>query len=369
MNTYFNPRKGFQSFNTDLQIRACKIAFLGNSVTAQKEGYAHQLAIQINDYFQPTHEFIFAGIGGIGSLASCFLIEDFVLRHQPDFCFVECTVADIGYATPHQYLKPALEGIIQKLSSLSTKICFLHLFNTHTVHLRSDEIIWEYEEVLNYYKIPSINVREKINSGILDKDFQVTDILYDGVHTTKIGALIYSDFIMKALISILNGGTDDSIKPNNRPDSNFRYTQIVLPKSLINDNSEHLVKARFRGLIKYIQIDNAYTFETSLNDGIIIGFFIIADETSGVIHIRFGDISFHVQTYDQWCNKERIQAVILEKPVATFQKLRISLTTLDSASRGANGTSNNFKRMGSSWKLIGLMVAFSNDPKQKVRLW
>ena len=100
MNTYFQPRVGFQSFNTDLQTRACKIAFLGNSVTAQKEGYAYQLASQINDYFHPTHEFIFAGIGGIGSLASCFLIEDFVLRHQPDFCFVECTLLILAMQLP-----------------------------------------------------------------------------------------------------------------------------------------------------------------------------------------------------------------------------------------------------------------------------
>lgn len=369
MNTYFQPREGFQSFNTDLQIRACKIAFLGNSVTAQKEGYAHQLASQINDYFTPTHEFVYAGIGGIGSLASCFLIEDFVLRHQPDFCFIECTVADIGYATPPQYLKPALEGIIQKLISSSTKICFLHLYNTHTLPERSDEIILKYEEVLDYYKIPSINVREKINLGILDNDFQVTDILYDGVHTTNQGVLIYSDLIMKALISILNFGTDDFSQPNTRLDGSFRYTQIVLPESLLQDTSVLLVKARFRGLIKYVQMGNAYTFETSLDDGMIIGFFIIADDTSGVIHVCFGDNSYHVQTYDQWCNKERIQAVILEKPVSKFQKLRISLTTLDSALIGANGTSNNYKKIGSSIKFIGLMVAYANEPKLKVRLW
>ena len=369
MNAYFKAREGLDALKSDLHERPCKIAFLGNSITAQKEGYAHQLASQINDYFSPTHKFIFAGIGGIGSLASCFLIEDFVLRHQPDFCFVEFTVADIGYATPTQYLKPALEGIIQKLISSSTKICFLHLYNTHTLPERSDEIIFKYEEVLDYYRISSINVREKINSGILDKAFHVKDILYDGVHTTNQGALIYSNFIMKALISKLNVGTDDSSQPNTRLDSSFRYTQIVLPESLLNDTSEHLIKARFRGLIKYIQMDNAYTFETSLEDGMILGFFIIADDTSGVVHICFGDNSYHVQTYDQWCNKERIQSVILEKPVPKFQKLRISLTTLDSALKGANGTSNNYIKIGSSFKFMGLMVAYANEPKLKARLW
>jgi hypothetical protein len=369
MNTYFQPREGFHSFNTDLQTRACKIAFLGNSVTAQKEGFAYQLASQINDYFPPTHEFIFAGIGGIGSLASCFLIDDFVLRHQPDFCFVECTVSDIGYATPPQYLKPAIEGIIEKLISSSTKICFLHLYNTHTLTERSDEIILKYEEVLDYYKIPSINVRKKINSDILDEALYVTDILDDGVHTTNQGALLYADAILKAFIYMLNVKIDVSSRPNKSPNSGFRYTQIVLPESLLNDNSEHLVKARFKGLIKYVQMDNAYTLETSLEDGMILGFFIIADDTSGVVLVCFKDNSYHVQTYDQWCKKERIQAVILEKPVLKFQKLRISLTTLDSALMGANGTSNNYKKIGNSFKFMGLMVVYANEPKLNVRLW
>jgi hypothetical protein len=168
---------------------------------------------------------------------------------------------------------------------------------------------------------------------------------------------------------MINVKMDVSIRPNEGPTFGFRFTQIVLPESLLQDTSEHLVKSRFRGLIKYIQMGNAYTLETSLDDGMIIGFFIIADDTSGVIHICFGHNSFHVQTYDQWCNKERIQAVILEKPVPQFEKFRISLTTLDSAKRGANGTPNNYKKMGSTFKFMGLMVAYSNEPKLKVRLW
>jgi hypothetical protein len=168
---------------------------------------------------------------------------------------------------------------------------------------------------------------------------------------------------------MLNVKMDVSIRPNEGPTFGFRFTQIVLPESLLNDTSEHLEKARFRGLIKYIQMDNAYIFETSLEDGMILGFFIIADDASGVVKVCFGENSYHVQTYDQRCNKERIQSVILEKPVPKFQKLRISLTTLDSALRGANGTSNNYKKIGSSLKFMGFMVAYANETKLKARLW
>lgn len=369
MNAYFQARNGFQISESDLNSRPCKIAFLGNSITAQKDGFAYQLAGKINAHFDPKHEFIYAGLGGIGSLASCFLMEDFVLRYKPDLCFVECTVADIGYATPNHYLRPAIEGIVQKLNSSSTKLCFIHLYSAHTPAERADEIISAYEEVMDTYRIPSIRVRELIKSELLRNSYKSTDIIYDGVHTTNQGALVYADAVMNAFLSILNVEKAD-IRPSNTSfTSIFRYTQIILPESLFLDHSIHLKKSRFRGLIKNFHMDSEYTFETSLEDGIIVGFFIIADECSGVLHITYGGHSLDVQTYDQWCDKERIQAVILEKPVQESQKLSISLSTLETAPRSANGTSNQFKKIGSSFRLMGLMVAYTHQPKKQLRLW
>ena len=101
-----------------------KLNFLGNSVTVQKEGYAYKLASLIYDYFPPTQKFIFAGMGGKGSQASCYLMENFVLRHQTYFCFVECTVADIGYATPPKYLKTSFRRHYSKTNFIVHKIMF-----------------------------------------------------------------------------------------------------------------------------------------------------------------------------------------------------------------------------------------------------
>lgn len=369
MNDYFKPREGLHTLNVDLHTRSCKIAFLGNSITAQKEGYAYQLASQINDYFLPNHEFIYAGIGGIGSLASCFLMDDFVVRYKPDICFVECTVADIGYATPHHHIKPAIESIIQKLIASSTQVCFLHLFNTHTSAERANEIIEDYEEILGHYKIPSINVREKIYAEIRNRVYQQADILYDGVHTTKQGATIYAESIMDAFIPILSIKTDLRNLPDLNFSSKFRYTQIVLPEALLSETSLNLVKSRFRSLIKYVQIDNEYVFKALFADGVIVGFFIIADDSSGVLHVSYEENSLDIQTYDQWCNKERIQAVILDEPVAEFQELNISMSRFDSAERGANGSTNNYRHIGSSWKLVGLMAAYAQEPSVKIKLW
>lgn len=372
MNTYFHSRGGLRSLNSDLATRPCKIAFLGNSVTAQKEGYAHLAADQLNTLFKPDHEFIYAGLGGIGSLASCFLMDDFVLRHNPDLCFVECTVADIGHATPNHYLEQAIKGIIHKLIASDTHICFLHLFNTHTSSERIVEVIEIYEEIIDHYDISSINIASKINSLINSNQLSSEDILYDGVHTTEQGAEIYSESICSAFTSILE---DESLKSStinrvkNAFDYSFTHTQIVLPESLINETSSNLKKSRFRGVIKYVQMDREYTLHTKMETGIIVGFLIIADESSGVLKITSEGTSVFVQTYDQWCHKERIQAVILDQPVQKSKKLSISLSALDQADRGANGTASNYKHQGSSFKLIGLMTAFESEPREERRLW
>lgn len=81
-----------------------------------------------------------------------------------------------------------------------------------------------YEEVLDAYKIPSINVREKIKLGILTNAYKSTDILYDGVHTTNQGAIIYVDAINNALILMLNVKIDEVSKMTFSFDSAFRYT-------------------------------------------------------------------------------------------------------------------------------------------------
>ena len=55
--------------------------------------------------------------GGVGSMAGLFLMDDLVLRHDPDLCLVEFLTADmIGY-TPDALITDAVHGIAEKLLS------------------------------------------------------------------------------------------------------------------------------------------------------------------------------------------------------------------------------------------------------------
>ena len=55
---YFNIRSGLASFDRKLRNKPCKIAFLGNSVTAQREGFRKYLSERIDQSFNKKNNFI-----------------------------------------------------------------------------------------------------------------------------------------------------------------------------------------------------------------------------------------------------------------------------------------------------------------------
>ncbi len=369
---YFYSRAGLGLFHNELNQRICKIAFFGNSVTAQKGGYKKYLSEKINQETKKKHQYINAGIGGVGSLASVFLTDDFVLRYQPDLCFVECTVADIGSATPEQYISSSVEGIVKKLLKKNIKVCFLHLYNSHTNEYQKKSIICIYEKIITAYQLPSINISKALSAMIENGQEIEADILYDGIHTTERGAEISAKLIYDAFNYICRQDFYKSVlyaevrKINDLP---FEYTQIVLPSSSMIESPKGFMEKRFRSIIKYVEIKEDAILRFIHDTGNIVGVLIIADEDSGVVSIETNSNTVLVQTFDQWCVKERIQAIILDQPVLACTRTNISLSGSDQAERGANGTANAFIKRGVSLKIIGLMLVFKNELENKIGLW
>jgi hypothetical protein len=369
---YFKIRSGFPTLHEELGKRPFKIAFLGNSVSAQKDGYRKFLCDLIDQKYSQKHQYINAGIGGVGSLVSAFLIDDFVLRYEPDICFIECTVADIGKATPQQYIAPAVEGIIQKLLAARCKICFLHLYNSHTDEERKDAVISIYEKLAEHYKLPSINISKALGSSVYAGEQLSNDLVYDGIHTTDFGAKITSDHIFSAFEAMVKKETDSDNFSHDVPKINpfpFRYTQIIRPTSSMLDSSKDYKEKRFRAIIKYIEVDENNAVRFTPQEGELLGVLIIADSESGVLEIEINSEKTFVQTHDLWCDKERIQAVILDEPVTSGNEFKISLSTHSKADRGANGTANAMMKKGISLKVIGLMIATKSESKTITKLW
>jgi hypothetical protein len=369
---YFLSRGALPQLHQKLSEQSCKIAFLGNSVTAQKEGYRKFIIDLFDQTYNQKHQYINAGIGGVGSLASAFLTDDFVLRYQPDICFVECTVADIGEATPQQYIAASVEGIVQKIMAKNCHVCFLHLYNSHTDELRKENIISLYEAIANYYKLPSINISKAFSALVNSGKQKETDFVYDGIHTTEFGAKMTADVIFSAFEKISKEDFREDVFTmpfKSLTEHPFRHTQIIIPAAAMLLPSKNYKEKRFRGIIKYIEIDEQNEVRFEALDGIVLGVLIIADVECGVVLIESDSTAAYVQTYDQWCDKERIQAIIFDKPVSKGDACKISLSHLDKAARGANGTVNSMKKKGISLKIVGLMVVTKNESATKRNLW
>jgi hypothetical protein len=365
---YFKSRFGLQNIYQELSQRSCKIAYLGNSITAQKEGYKKYLSNHIDQSFNQKHFYINAGIGGIGSLATAFLVDDFVLRYRPDICFVECTVADMGDATPEEWIPSAVEGIVQKLITNNVKVCFLHLYRVMSDEVKQERILTLYEKIINHYQLPSINIGSVISLLINSNKYKNEDIVYDGIHSTPTGAQLNAKYIFSAFKEILKFEAQEKIAlPYIQYP--FKHTSIVIPNSFMVIGNKSYIEKKFRGIINYIQLHEGSKLQYSTQDGIILGLFIVADEESGVIIIENQGKVTTVQTYDKWCDKERIQAVIFGDPVMASTQIRISISASEVAEQGANGTENKIKKRGITLKIIGLMVVLDNEPENKTRLW
>jgi len=367
---WLNVRSGLGEISDALNAGSAKIAFLGNSVSAQKEGYSLYFQQNINNHFGHKFQFVNASLGGIGSLACSFLVDDFVSRHKPDLCFVECATADIGGATPLQYIGPAVDGIIGQLLSNNIKVCLVHLYRHKDDFLLEEKVIGLYEQVAKHYKVPSLNIHKAIAGLILDEGFVAEKIVYDGLHTTPDGAVLTAGLLFKAFVKFIQtnkSGQTADIAPVYV--NCFRYTNILpaTPEMLSFPGAG--LQGRYRGLILYLQIGHGNEITFIPENCELAGIMVIVDGGSGVVKVSSHGAISNIQLFDEWCGKERIQAIILDSPHKQGLPFKISLADNSSGERGANAAPNIHVKKAESLKVIGFLLRYSGATYLKKRLW
>lgn len=356
-----------QSIRQVLSSRPCKIAYLGNSVTAQKNGYRERLHELICKSTQQTHVAINAGIGGVGSLASAFLLSDFVLRQKPDLCFIECAIADSEHATPRELIQPSIDSILWQLSQANIPACMLYLYKD-----KQPEIYWQvlqedYGPVVDHYNTFIIEIYPQIQEMIDNNQYQSSELLTDGIHTTELGASLSAELILKEL---LNLKSITNVNPTSPWSSNsFLFPQILKPEDIGTDIDNSIVPGKFKLIIPYLEISYGSTFSIAIENGEILGVLLVADDHSGVIDIKSETLHHTAQVHDEWCSKARLQVVILPKPIKANEKFSIKISKNNIAKYSANLQANSWSHLGVNLKLIGLMVNRSEVLLKTNYLW
>lgn len=362
------------------------ICFVGNSVSSQKYSYQKILSQHMGDFNDTPdkNKIINCSLGGIGSLGISFFIDRFIKNTTIDLCFIETFVADLGWATPKQYIAPALNGIIQNKALAHAKIVPLYLYRSDNLEAQYTELLAIYNEVFVSFGLAPINVYEYISNLVADQKINSTEVVYDQIHTTAKGAEIYADFIYQALKALQKSNEikktketkpfqNQKLKTLTLP-PNSNHSDALIPKSLgqLSDyvSKGHYQEGRFRLILPFLQIERDATIEFAIGDFNCIGIMVIADAYTGAIAITHSvaegvplDIQaekkewhYSVQIYDAWCGSSRLQVIIFPEPAVAHSRLTIMTLDDGKASYTANLLTNQTMQVAKNIKIVHLMA-------------
>jgi hypothetical protein len=287
------------------------IAYLGNSVTAQKDGYRPYLHAGLVKRFRQDHKAVNAGFGGVGSIGSVCTMDDLVIRHSPALCFIECMTGDMGIGL-HADTGPALEGMLKKLAMIGCAACFLNLPRRGADFSCDNSAVALYARVATHYGTASIDLGPKLR-------FEGPDFFRDVVHTTATGSRRTADLILGALDSIF---LTPSSPPPSGPLFARDYREVtVLPMSIaaLRDPAA-CTTGRFRLTYPFVDLgpDNEIFFHSTTNE--LLGLLVVIGPHSGPTIIGGEE---H-QLRDRWTHYDRLHAYVLDNPLPADRPLTIA---------------------------------------------
>jgi hypothetical protein len=135
-----------------------------------------------------------------------------------------------------------------------------------------------------------------------------------------------------------------------------RHAEIVPALPAMCDDADAALERRFKLAMPCVSLATGNRCSWGTVTGEIVGLLVVVGPESGVIEIVVDGVSTRVQLWDRWCDRERLQVVILDRPCPSGVPVHVAMTAADSASRGACGNSDPASHSGSSLTLAGFLV-------------
>jgi hypothetical protein len=310
LDAWVHPRDGLAVFDRLSQGPAA-IAYLGLSVTAQRDGFRPRLHAAIERMTGRAHRAINAGVGGVGSVSMAFLMDQLVIAHRPALCFIECTTGDIDGRTPVNDAPRAIEGILRKLAAIDCAACLLHLHQRQQSRRVPHPILAGYERVADHYGVPSIDVGHRLEEDIAEGRADAAALFRDVVHTTPAGADVVAGLIVDALalIRTKTAGADGRLAERTRcTDGVFDRGCVIDVRP--EDCDSPPPTGRFRLTCPFVDIDPSNAVRFDRRDVALAGFSFVAGPTTGVVRVSTASGDADYQTWDRWCVYDRLSTVV-----------------------------------------------------------
>jgi hypothetical protein len=303
--------RGLHDVARRLAAGPAAIAYLGNSVTAQRDGYRPHLHAGLAMRFGQAHRAVNAGFGGVGSIASVCMMDLMVGRHRPALCFIECMTGDMGVGL-HPDTGAALEGVLRKLADIDCAACFLNLPRQDADFSKDDPVVSLYGRVAAHHRTPAIDLGPVLHDA-------GPSFFRDVVHTTAAGGRRTAGLILEQLDGLFaTPGMPGPTMPLFGRDYGGA-AMVPVGVAHLRDRTA-FTAGEFRLAYRHIDIgpDNEIRFHSGTAE--LLGMLIVAGPHSGPTLIGGEE---H-QLRDPWCHYERLHAVVFDRPFPAGGEVAIS---------------------------------------------
>jgi hypothetical protein len=320
-----DARSGFGEIGERLRREPCSIAYLGASVTVQREGYRPRLHELLEDRFAQQHRAVFAGLGAVGAVGAVFVVDKLVLSREPDLCLIEYATGDYGSDRTIEEVEAALEGIVIKLRRAGIQPCFLHLYRADWTE-RANQILAATERVAERHCVPSVDLatvlRDLVSAGTLDD----TALFRDGIHTTPEGSQLVAELAALGVVSIAESGQTEAGQQTIPAPSGEDFSGAEFVPARAEDAGGAGRMGLFRFQQPYLEITQDAVIRRRF-DGELVGLMVLHGPESGELRLTDdADGSQHAMIWDNTCFYERLGAKLLKRRVAAGADMTIELT-------------------------------------------
>ena len=370
MDNHAQIRSNLAELKQKLNSHVCKVAYMGSSVTVQKEGYRIFLQQFLREYFHQEHLEICAAIGGVGAITGVFTMDEDVVNYAPELCFVEYMVSDrIEDNTPQSEIGKVIEGIVRKLNKIDCQIVFLYRYlDRKLINHRYQYALDEYEKIAKHYNITSIDFGGYIQECIEQQKYTHESLFKDHTHTTETGSKVAAKYIASVLKNVFESNSNlpsksksiQPVYPENYSDTaiayinpNFlanrsNYTQGLCADKVKNHQSKSKDYQYFE-----IASDNSFQFQIK---GELIGLMVIIGKDSGIIELSAANQSEKIMLWDKWCHYDRFTTIILSQKYPQPTKIKIKITDDPIDYSSCRREIANPEQIIKKLKLVGIMT-------------
>lgn len=327
--------------------RALEILYVGNSVTAQRDGYVNHLHQSLQELSGRKHFSSKLALGAMGSLGIAAYWSRIVKRKSPDIVFIETSLADSGHATPLDLIHDSLLEVIRQAGSSGAFPVFLHLPRSDLYSHRIPVVKRIYDEVAKEFGIVTIDLSQDSNF-IAPENYS-----YDGVHTTAAGAASAGRHIAKSFMEIMSRQDLDFKTPSGNLIEVKRFRSLSWQSMRISSPPE-LGRYKLEFEFAILMEGNKVEWKSSSNQ--LVALQVIIGPSSGVIQFETNGYKNSVQTWDPSSqNHTRLGLVLVPHDGIVAKEWTFQHISCDTAAKDLYGLPSEWVKTGESLRLIGVL--------------